>query len=512
MTGISLAEAMDKAAAMLLAFADEGTVSFEDAYPVSQVLRAEHKRLSAAEVSGRLAEHAAGAGKAEQAAFWEARPELKAIRDTAHCRKWKGNPWAFLGSTLAHAVAAVPHEVVLPQIGGPHASLNLFIALVGQPGQGKDKSAGVAPYILPGAEVYRVNIGSGEGISHQYREYVPGKRGEEGRLEWVRHGALFEIGETATLKALQERSGSTLDAELRKAWMGQAIGFAYSEKTKRVPVPAQSYRLCAVLGIHPALGSVLLSGRNEGTPQRCLFFPVTDPDAPQDRPPCPEPLRWNPPRVRLDDGEGEPVHVVDVAGAVVGEIDAEQEARSRGQLTGSDLDAHATLSRLKVAAALGILRAAQQPGREYDVLLDADRDGVKQPEARYEVTEKDWQLARVVMGVSDLTRGMLVTAEAQAEAAGNEKRGRMEGERQAIAARTVDGHQFAQVAAAIVRKLRRSDGWAASSELRHALRSDYRKHFDDAIEQLTAEQMIAARDTQRDATGHGGGGTEYRLA
>lgn len=235
MTGISLAEAMDKAATWLLAFSDEGTVSFDEAFPVQQALKAEAGRLASAQVQQRLDAHAAGAGKAEQAAFWEARPELRAIRDTAHCRKWKGNPWAFLGSTLAHAVAAVPHEVVLPQIGGPHASLNLFIALVGQPGQGKGKSTAASRSILPGAEVYRIGMGSGEGICHQYRQLVK-NRGEEGRLEWIRRSALFDIYETATLKALQERSGSTLNSELRKAWSGEPLGFAYADPAKRIPV------------------------------------------------------------------------------------------------------------------------------------------------------------------------------------------------------------------------------------------------------------------------------------
>lgn len=48
--------------------------------------------------------------------FWEARPMLTHIRDLARARRV--SPWALLGTTMAHAVAATSHRVVLPPLVG----------------------------------------------------------------------------------------------------------------------------------------------------------------------------------------------------------------------------------------------------------------------------------------------------------------------------------------------------------------------------------------------------------
>jgi hypothetical protein len=46
-------------------------------------------------------------------------------------------PWAMLGNCLARVVSSIPPNVVLPPTIGSHASLNLFVALVGKSGDTK---------------------------------------------------------------------------------------------------------------------------------------------------------------------------------------------------------------------------------------------------------------------------------------------------------------------------------------------------------------------------------------
>jgi hypothetical protein len=69
--------------------------------------------------------------------FWEARPELAAIRQYA--RAAMASPWAVLGCTLARVALSVPPVVVLPPVGNDSsavASLNLFVGLVAPSGVG----------------------------------------------------------------------------------------------------------------------------------------------------------------------------------------------------------------------------------------------------------------------------------------------------------------------------------------------------------------------------------------
>ena len=63
-----------------------------------------------------------------ESVFWEARPELAAVRQYA--RAAMASPWAVLGCTLARVALSVPPVVVLPPLGNDAsavASLNLFV-------------------------------------------------------------------------------------------------------------------------------------------------------------------------------------------------------------------------------------------------------------------------------------------------------------------------------------------------------------------------------------------------
>jgi hypothetical protein len=65
------------------------------------------------------------------------------------------------------------------------------------------------------------------------------------------------------------------------------LGYAYRDPTKRLPIPAHSYRLGLILGVQPGRAAPLLGDADGGTPQRFLWLPTLDPGAELDAPPAP---------------------------------------------------------------------------------------------------------------------------------------------------------------------------------------------------------------------------------
>jgi hypothetical protein len=160
--------------------------------------------------------------------LWTARPVLAHVREFAQaCR---ASPWATLGVVLARVIAATPPFVVLPRLVGKQGSLNMFVGIVGEPGRGKGTADGAAADALelPG-EIPEINPGSGEGLAHMFGRRKPG-----GEIEPVYESVLMTVAEIGTLAALGARSGSTLLPELRKAWMGESLGFWNANPAKRI--------------------------------------------------------------------------------------------------------------------------------------------------------------------------------------------------------------------------------------------------------------------------------------
>lgn len=390
--------------------------------------------------------------------FWDARPELRRIHDFARSRR--AAPLAVLGAVLVEVAAMVEPTVQLPAIVGSRSSLNLFLALVGRPGAGKDIAQDVAREAvriagsLPGVEFAwadRLNLGSGQGLAHSFM--APAGRGEAGPTQ-VRTRAVLSAGEIDTLASHAAMKGATLLSELRKLWMGQAFGHQYADATRRVPVSAHSYRACLVAGVQPERSSVLLSDGDGGTPQRFLWLPAEDGDAPDVAPPEPEPWLWTPPLGAI--GSTLDVEVCAVARTA---IDADRLARLRGQ--GDGMDAHALLGRLKVGAALGVLAG------------------------RHSVTEEDWVLAGALMELSDATRARCAAALAEQAKAKNEAQARAEADRGDYQHRRA----IERVAQHVHTKL--ADGPRTRAELRRTLASRDRALFDAAIELLTVSGQIA---------------------
>ena len=411
--------------------------------------------------------------------FWGAREHLALIRQWARARM--AAPPAVLGAVLARVIAAVPPFVVLPPIIGGEASLNLYCALVGPSGGGKgaaDRSADAGVDLSAGMPFTEAGAGSGEGLAHLYARRV------KTEVEYHTQSVLLSVPEVDTLAGLQYRQGSTLLPELRKGWIGEALGFAYADPLKRLPIPAHRYRLCMLLGVQPARAGVLLDDTGGGTPQRFLWLPTADPAAPDVPPDAPERIGWRMPRSWGTAHNG--VASLEVCGEAVDTVRAARLARLRGD--GEALDGHALLNRLKVGAGLGIL------------------DG------RPEVSAEDWRLAGLVLAQSAHTRAAVVAELARTAKDAGTARALEDGRREVIRGQVTEGAEVQRACKAIVRKLRREGGWVAGNTARRAIASPLRPRYDDAVVKLADAGQIEVDDTDRGDTGHGGRGVRLRLA
>jgi hypothetical protein len=414
---------------------------------------------------------------ADDAAFWSARPELERLRTFARARCV--GPWSMFAVVLARAIATIPPWVVLPPTIGSEASVNFFVALVGASGFGKNASEeAAADFLASETCVFVATPGSGEGI---LKQYAYKKKAEQINL---RNAAMFSVGEVDTLGALGSRGGSTLMPELRKAWMGERLGFGWANVEKAVVVMGHRYRMTMIVGVQPGRAKTLLQDADGGTPQRYIWMPTNDLAAPDEPPTEPEPLRlpaWPPrnPPPQAKDGvtlkfhvgdalkldapvTKSELHVLPLPPTVVELIRQEQRAKLRGEVPDTKaLDAHSTLARLKVA--VGLMRLACRTDK---------------------VTEEDWNLAGVVMDVSSACRAEAQAALRSKDVAASQAYGRTLGEREVAKDAVVQEKTIARVADRIREKLRAKNGQAKAA-LRRQFGRD-KEYVDEALARLVA--------------------------
>jgi len=404
-------------------------------------------------------------------AFWTSRPHLEQIRQFARARRT--SPWAVLGVALTRIVTFCPPSYVLPAIIGGRASINLFTGIVAKSGGGKGASEAAATDAidLP-QDIHTVGVGSGEGIAHQYVRYVPPnkKNDEPGGMEQHNDRVLFTASEVDTLANLHSRQGSTLLAELRKLYMGEELSFAYVDPTKRLKVAKHTYRAGLIVGIQPARAGTLLDDADGGTPQRFVWLPGTDTKMPDQPPEEPEPIRWAKPVPTM---VGPSQVVIKVCDTARNTIDREHVKRNRGD--GDALDGHALLTRLKWAAAFGIL------------------DG------RLEVTDSDWELAGTLMQMSQHTRQQIVDEIAEKKRAANLARGIEYAEREVLKDESVAEAGTKRVARRLYAKLEAA-GELPRAELRRAINSRDRGYFDAALERLQEAGQVVVNDDGKTTT------------
>jgi hypothetical protein len=403
--------------------------------------------------------------------FWSARPFLSSVHQFARARRV--SPWAVLGVTLARIIAATPNQVALPPIVGSKASLNLFVGLVGPSGSGKGAAEAAAADLLR-LDVRTARVASGEAIAHVFKERT--------RKEVIwrddNHAALITVPEIDRLAGQHARQGSTILADLRSAWSGEQLGQVAADATRSLTLEAHQYRLCLVAGIQPERAGVLLDDVDGGTPQRFLWLPATDEDAPTQAPEEPDPLTWTMPSLagRVT-WRGT---YMDVCTTARDTIDRARVARLRGD--GEALDGHALLCQLKTAAALAL------------------------SDSRLDVTDDDWRCAAVITRKSASVRRSIVTALNRKKQRDNVARAEAEAARAIHVDNTKTEAATHRVCNSILRRLKQEP--ATRSDLRKALPSRDRDAYDDAIERLLAAGQIELDDTD---TGHGNATGTYHL-
>lgn len=409
--------------------------------------------------------------------FWKTRPVLEHLHAFARARRV--GPWAVLGATLARVVAATPARVQIPPTIGGYASLNLFVGLVGNSGDGKDIAQKVARDALriEFGEPFNTNpVGSGEGLAHMFmRAKKPTRDDPVPDPILYNQAALVTVGEVDTLGAMAQRQSSTIASQLRQAAMGEPLGFFYVDTAKRMIVPEHVYRLCMLVGIQPARSAVLLNDADGGTPQRMVWLPAGDPEAPDMSPGEPDPMTWESPdwtqapRGRSANAECFVVVLPDVA---VKAIQDARLARLRG--SGEALDGHAVLTRTKVACALAIL------------------------EERHQVSDQDWDLSGTVMAVSDAQRARCIKELSQKGIQENAAKAVAEAERTLIVEDRIANEKLPKVSQTIKRRLMREGSTAGAPRhvLYKAVRSPDRPFFDTALDALMMSGDVVHRDNR----------------
>lgn len=393
--------------------------------------------------------------------FWQARPVLEHVRLFARARLC--SPWAVLGVVLARVVTATPPYVVLPGLVGSYGSANLFVALVGPSGGGKGASESAAADCIDLGDIETATVGSGEGIGHLYAHR------EKGEVVRDRDAVLFTIPEVDNLTALAGRQGATLLPQLRSAWSGERLGFAYADKNKALPIMRHTYRMGLVLGVQPGRAGTLLDDADGGTPQRFLWMPTSDRDAPDQTPECPAPWRWTLPSPWTTEPLSGGLAVLQIPDVARQTIGINRLSRLRGE--GEALDGHALLTRLKAAAALALL------------------------DERKVMNEQDWELAGQIMVVSDATRASVVEYLAGKSRAANAAKGEAEGTRAVLVADRVAEANAKRVARKVMGHLRAADGPVGRRDLRVKIAHRDRAYFEDAIERLLDAGLVAVSTT-----------------
>ncbi|MCV7311021.1 hypothetical protein H7J89_10350 [Mycobacterium paraffinicum] len=391
-------------------------------------------------------------------AFWSSRPALQHVLTLARARGV--GPWAVLGAVLARAVATIPPEIMLPGIVGSRMSLNLFIALVGPSGGGKGAAEATAldGFHLPYVEI--VPLGSGEGIARTFRPV--GTKPDDPNVVTA---AIFSAPEIDTLAAVASRQGSTLSSELRKVYSGEQLGFGNAGKDTRNIVAAGSYRACLTIGVQPLRSQTLLGASDGGLPQRFVWLPTSDPDAPDEPPP--DPGKWKVSRPSWLRAVGSTVDLI-VPETASKAIRAHRLAVLREDPHVDPLDGHALLTRLKVAAALMAL------------------DG------RTVVSAEDWSISGYIMDVSHYTRKRCQQALAEQSRSANAGRALAAADREEI----ISDRKLQRAKEAIMRKL--ADGRQLPRHvIRKALKADLRDYFDPALDALLTEREITVSPARR---------------
>ncbi len=436
--------------------------------------------------------------------FWDATPVLRHIYNYAFGKMTA--PKAVLLSTLARMIANVGPHVVLPDIIGDYGSLNLFVVLVAGTGRGKTAANRAArnALILPNDNgAYESPLGTGEGIP---TAFVTREKARNNEPSWLRRHSywhLYTVSELATVKVTKNRSGAMLTSVLRTAWDGDLLGATTRDPEARLPVAADTYRLCLIACGQPTACSVLLDSQERalGTPQRFLCARSIDASLIADPPASPPPLQWldaeraaalHGPPPQHEPGThrllNSPAHrrvVMSLPGHVETLIKDTYLAGLQGVLDSDNLDSHALFLRERVAGALALLHGS----------LD--------------ITDLYWDLSEIVMTDSNTVwdEVMSVNSRRQDGAAVAEavKQGRLKSikkQAEAEVSEELNGQHSVETRDRILSVLEEK-GQMSNRELTRSLSPKQLKTKKPALEELVDEDLVDEVETSR--------GKAYRL-
>ncbi|MCE0764820.1 hypothetical protein LWC35_18185 [Pseudonocardia kujensis] len=396
--------------------------------------------------------------------FWDSRPIL------AHIRKYAAErllpPWALLGHTLLRFAANIPPCYVLKDVVADFGGLNLFVALVGPSGGGKTSSGSASKRAVPlPFEPLQAPVSTGQGIARSY--VTPGKD------EAIYHtdSMIFAVDEVSKFRANLKRPESTLLGELNTAWAGGMLGAANADPTKRVIIPAHTYRLGLHIGVQPGLTDVLLEQEESGFPQRFLWFDARLPmDAEEPRTRTMEPWVWKRPDIvdRGPDFAREPsvsdFRLIDMPDFVAKIVVRDYMRRGKG--LDPSIDSHRILGRLKVAAVL--------------MFMDGRTDAVN---------DEDWHLSGQILAHSDNVREQAHAYHVAQLAKKAEGAALRAGQRAAISEGAKDDLQLKRARDKLLEKIKaepRTESWL----LKSALTASLRDYAEAALEDLRRAGLI----------------------
>lgn len=409
--------------------------------------------------------------------FWNARPALRHIRQAAHARARSAD--AVLGCVLARISALTHPSVRIPPIVGTSSALNIYTALVGPSGTGKSSAKSVACQLLP-TNNPRIGddlpVGSGEGLIEAYLGLVD-EEGPDGKRRKIkrqtRDGIFAFLDEGQALAELGNRKGATLLPILRQMWTGGTAGTLNASTETNRQLKECTYAFGLVIGFQPEMAAGLLDDHIGGTPQRFDWVNATDPTIPDNAPEWPGPLPFTQPDIY----PGEHGQLA-IAGTIVAHIRRQNLAVSRGETILDNLDSHANLGQLKVAAALALL------------------------DNRREITDEDWELAGTYRQHSHLTREILLETIAIAERRREEAHTARLLRREQAVTDDAANHAIEKMAGSITRHIRRNtcEGGCTRRCITQATASRDRQlaSIDDAIEHAIQLRWITRHgDTYR---------------
>lgn len=410
--------------------------------------------------------------------FWAARPLFGVLRQAAWAQL--ESPEGVLFAALELIVARVMPNVVLFACVGAEASLNGMLILAGDPGDGKSVCRKIASDTLrfEGCEpLHRFSPSSGQGVSGQY-QYLKKEKGQPAHMEPSRYTAMAMVEESETVAALSANPTSTLASELRKAAMGEDLGFANIGDTQ-TSLPEGTYRFVLIMCLQPELGAWVMSEAAGGLPQRFLWACVRDDREVRDLPHPGQVLVRLPFEATPADavtGQPRERYVMGRPDSVCEDVRAARRARRKlGRKAGAENDGHRMLLRLKVAARLALA------------------DG------RIDLSTEDWELAGMVMLTSDATRAWVNEILADAATRANAARATARGAARVIENRaasveisrdvlSIAGRLLAIVASA-------GPAGMTSGQLNRRMHRDDKELIRRAVAELEVEEKIRVEET-----------------